>query len=476
MLLQGYLFSVIYAVICLALGLILYKLGVPKKITRKLVHILVGFEWVILYHFMGAGWHFLAVCLGFTAILAISHRKNLMPMISSDGDNSPGTVYYGIAMSVMALICVFLPDMILPFGIGVFCTSLGDGLAGLFGQLMSFPKNVKIYGNKTIYGTLVNFVVCVIAAGVFNATFQLGMQIAHILLIALFATQLELVTGKGLDNISITLGVSFLTYFFVNYTGAYNYILPIMLTPLIIVFAHKKKALTKDGIVAALLVDIVISITLGNLGFLLLLVFFFGGLITDKIKKSKKKAGQNTKKRSECRNSVQVLANSAAATVCAVLYFATSEKAFLVAFVASFAEALADTSASGIGALSSKAFDPFRMKKCPVGLSGGMSWIGTFASLVGAALISLISLPFGVITLTEALIACLGGFLGGVFDSFLGSVLQVKYKCSVCGAVVEKKEHCGKQTEKYSGLSFVTNNFVNFLGTIFAAIITCFIL
>ncbi|MBR4836031.1 MAG: hypothetical protein IKU99_03365, partial [Clostridia bacterium] len=127
MIFKGYLFAAFYGIFCLALAALLYKLGVEKKITRKVVHILVGFEWVILNHFMGPSVHVLVVCVLFTLLLVLTHRKNLLPMISSDGDNAPGTVYYGIAMTIMATITLFVPKMIVPFGIGVFCTSLGDG-------------------------------------------------------------------------------------------------------------------------------------------------------------------------------------------------------------------------------------------------------------------------------------------------------------------------------------------------------------
>ena len=140
---EGYLLSVIYAIICLCLGFVLYKIGVPKKITRKLVHILVGFEWIILYAYMGPSIHFLAVCLAFLIVLIVAYRKKFLPMIASDGDNSPGTVYYAVAMSIMAAICLFVQDMILPFGIGVLCTSLGDGFAGLAGQCIN-STNVPI--------------------------------------------------------------------------------------------------------------------------------------------------------------------------------------------------------------------------------------------------------------------------------------------------------------------------------------------
>lgn len=473
MIFKGYLFSIVYAVLALALGLALYKLRCPKKVTRKIVHILIGFEWVILYRFFGGGIHFLFVCLLFLGILLISYRKRLLPMIESDSDNSPGTVYYALAMSIMALITVFVPDMILPFGIGVFCTSLGDGFAGLLGQLMNTPSNVKIYGNKTIYGTLCNAIVCFIVAGVMNAKFDMGMADWHIVAIALFTTLLELFATKGLDNITVTLGASFLSYFFIHFDRAENYIIPIILTPIMIAFASKKHALTSGGIIAALIVDIIISISLGNFGFVILLSFFALGLITDKIKKRHKCKGRKAKNcgKSNPRDHRQVLANSLVAAVCSILFLLTSNRVFVVSFVAAFAEALADTAASGIGSLSHKAYDPFRMRPCRAGLSGGMSLIGTMSSIVGAAVISLIAYAFGMLSIIESVIVILAGFLGGIFDSLLGSLIQVKYRCTVCDEITEKAMHCNTSTVKHSGIRFVDNNFVNFMSTVFASVL-----
>lgn len=479
MILQGYLFSLLYAILCLGIGFGLYKLRVDKKITRKVVHILVGAEWLILYHFFGGGIHFLAVCLLFLALLFVAHRFKLMPMISSDGDNSPGTVYYALAMSIMALVTLFLPDMIIPFGIGVFCTSLGDGFAGLMGQIMNTPKNHKIYGKKTIYGTLFNFILCFITAGVFNRAFSLGMQVWHILAIALLATELELFTGRGLDNVTVTLGASLLSYFFVHFEGAGNYVIPILLTPAIIAFAYKKRALTVSGIIAAVVLDLAITISLGNLGFLILLIFFAGGIMVDKIKKQYKKSKQNDKtvieKRGDCRDHVQVLANGSVAAVCSVLYLITGKEVFVIAFVASLAEALADTAASGIGILHGRAFDLFRMRLCEPGVSGGMSVLGTVSSAIAALLISAISLLFDGIGIITALLIAISAILGATFDSLLGSLVQVKYRCRKCLQIVEREEHCGQATEKHSGIRFVNNDVVNLLGTLFSAILAAII-
>ena len=478
MILKGYLFGVLYALICLALAFVLYKLGVEKKITRKIVHILVGFEWVILYHFFGVSLHFLAVCLLFLIVLTISHRKNFMPMISSDEDNSPGTVYYAVAMSVMALVTLFVPDMIIPFGIGVFCTSLGDGFAGLMGYLHDPARNsfnIKIYGEKTLFGVLYNFVFSYLVAFCFSEEFSMGLAPWHCLAIAVLSVELELVTGRGFDNISITIGTSFLAYFFVNYQGAINYIVPILLTPAIIAFAYKKKALTVSGIIAALIVDILISISLGNFGFCILLSFFAGGIIVDKIKKSHKKQGQRKRtsieKRGECRDHVQVLANSFVALICAILYLLTNEKIFVIAFVAALAEAFADTAASGIGVLSGKAYDLFRLRPCEAGLSGGMSLLGTVASALAALLIAALALAFGEITLIDSLIIFLSAVIGAIFDSFLGSIFQIKYKCTVCNAIVEREEHCNKPSVKHSGVAFINNDTVNLFGTFFSAVL-----
>ena len=99
----GYVSAVVYGLLCIALGVFLYKLGVPKKYTRKTVHILVGFEWAILYHFFGATIHTLIVCLAFTALLIVSYFAKAFPAMSSDSDNAPGTVYYGVSMSIMAV-------------------------------------------------------------------------------------------------------------------------------------------------------------------------------------------------------------------------------------------------------------------------------------------------------------------------------------------------------------------------------------
>lgn len=473
MILKGYIFSILYAFLCLGLALVAYKLGMPKKYSRKLVHILVGVEWIILSHYMGATYHFLVVCVFFLLVLLLSYLKNLMPMISSESDNAPGTVYYAVAMSIMATLTMFIPEMLIPFGIGVFCTSVGDGFAGVAGQLIK-KHNPKVYGKKTLFGTLTNFATSFVTALIFKFVFELKLNVWQCMAIGILSAGLEIITVFGLDNIVITVGTALLSYAFIYYPIINQFVIPIILTPFVIALVTEKKVLTRIGLATAILLDVVISVILGNFGFVLLASFLFGSVIIDKFKKRAKRV-DNVSQKGDCRDAIQVISNGIIPMMMAIMFAITQSGAFIVAYVAALAEAFADTTASGVGMYSKNVFDIFKMKRTKHGLSGGMSVIGTFASFVGAFLISLIALLFGVIDWVILLIATLSAFLGSVFDSFLGSLFQVKYKCEKCGEITEKTKHCGDSTQKISGFYFFDNDTVNLLSGLFSATLAAFL-
>lgn len=467
MILKGYIFSICYALLCLLLSLVLYKCGLPKKYTRKAVHILVGFEWVILRYYHGAGIHFLLVCLFFLILLSVSYKMQLMPMISSEGDNSPGTVYYAVAMSGVAIVMCFVPELMLPFGMGIFCTSIGDGFAGVVGQLIK-KHNPKIYKNKTLFGTLANFALSFACVFAVDVIFNAHLGVWYCLAIAVLSSELELICGKGLDNIGITWGVTAFAYLLMyTYYGIY-YICPILITPIIIIFAIKKRALSKDGIALAIVLDIIVSVAFENFGFVMLAAFLLLSVLVDKIKK-RKKGIDGVEAKGDCRDGMQVIANGFAAAVCSMLFVITDSPVFIVGFIAAIAEAFADTVASGLGVFSSHTFDVFRFKRVEKGLSGGMSIVGTLSSLLAAFAISSLALAFGVVGPVGFVIGASLGFLGNVFDSLLGSLVQVKYRCKLCGKLTEAKEHCGIPSIYQSGVRFFDNDTVNLVSGIFAA-------
>ena len=470
MIATGYFLSIGYGVLCLLAAFLLSHAGVKKEITRKLVHIFIGFEWVILHAFHGATYHFLLVCLAFLALLLVSYKKKLLKMISSDGDNAPGTVYYAVSMSLMALASLIDQRFILSFGLAVFVTSLGDGFAGLIGGLVK-KHNPTVYKQKTLVGALANFVLSTATALAFMTIFEdMGLTPIHCLVIGALSVGIELISGFGLDNITLPLSVAAFSYLStVFYTETAKYFLPIALTPLIISFVIERKNLTRGGTIAAIFLDIAVSISLGNLGFLLLLTFLVLGILTDKLKR---KNTESKEEKSSHRDASQVLTNGLVPIVCAAMYFAIGERAFLLAFVAALAEALGDTAASSLGSYSRNTFDLFKFRKCEQGISGGVSLIGTLSAVIFSAVIPFIALAFSLISLTEMLSVTAIAILGVFFDSFLGSLLQAKYRCTVCNSLTEKREHCGTPTELVSGIRFINNDTVNALATLFAAILT----
>ena len=468
MILWGYILAALYGGICLLSAHVAFKLGVPKIYTRKLVHILISFEWIILYHFVGATYHLLVVCLAFTALLIVSYFMRLLPMISSDGDNSPGTVYYGISMSVMALFTLIDRSFVIPFGIAVFCTSFGDGLAGVFGQ-MAKKHNPKIYKEKTLVGFLVNFAVSTLVVFAFVWSFELSLEVWQAFAIGLFAASVELISEKGIDNILLPLGVLALSVFFIRHPMSYNYIIPILVTPFMVMLVSARRALTPAAIVAALILDVAVTVAFGNVGFVLMMVFLGGSLVIDKFKKKYRSQIVKEEKNGIGRNVTQVIANGGIPLALAIVYVFRPSPIVFAAYCAAVAEAFADTAASGIGVFSKSAFDPFRMRKCAPGISGGMSWLGTAASALGALFVAAVALAFGAANIKIFAIISISAFLGAVFDSALGSLLQVKYRCEVCDAITEKEEHCGQAATKHSGISFIDNDVVNCLGSAFAA-------
>lgn len=473
MIFLGYIFSLLYGALCILVGSMLHRLCVPSKLSRKAVHILIGAEWLILDRFMGVSVHFLVVCLIFTAALIAEYKLKLLPAMSSSGDNAPGTVWYGVAMTTLAAAQLFLPALRYPFGIAVFCTSVGDGLAAVVGQNIR-KYNSRLFGDKTLLGTLTVFIASFVTTLVFSHAAKFGYTPLDCLVLAALAASVELICKRGVDNIALPLSVAMGAYILAAYPPVKDYALTAALLPLIIAVVRHKRELTPWGIACASVLAVASTIAIGNLGFVLLLLYFCGAILSDKVKKTNKKAGQNHQialQRKAHRTVIQVAANGAAAFLCAITYAVTKSPAFAIGFVTSLAQSLSDTASSGIGALSSNTYDIFRRKPCEAGVSGGMSYLGTAVSLVFPLGFACIAALFGAIPTLHIITVTASAFLGTLLDSLLGSLVQGRYLCAECGAATERRTCCGKPTKLLRGSRLITNNSVNFISNLFATLL-----
>jgi len=184
------------------------------EVSRKIIHISVAFAWIPMYFCFGFTWHLLVPPLAFVVLNYISYKKDLFAAMerSDESKKSLGTVYYAFSMAVMAGFTLWKPEFRIPYGTGLFCMAFGDGLAPVFGSMKK--GNRALFGGRTLYGSCSVFVICLLVISGMAAIFALPLAFGEMLFTALAATALELVGLRGFDNITLPLGVFFLTFLF----------------------------------------------------------------------------------------------------------------------------------------------------------------------------------------------------------------------------------------------------------------------
>jgi uncharacterized protein (TIGR00297 family) len=241
--------------------------------------------------------------------------------------------------------------------------------------------------------------------------------------------------------------------------------------------AYRAHSLDRSGALAAILVGTVIFGIGGWQWAVLLLTFFITSSALSRAFK-KRKAGLNEKfSKGSQRDAGQVFGNGGLATLFAGLhYFFPSEPWVWVAFAASLAAVNADTWATELGVLNPH---PPRLisnfKVVEKGTSGGISLVGTIASLAGSALVGILAgflAPDGA-SVKIALIVTLAGLLGSLFDSFLGATIQAIYHCPRCDKETERHplHLCGTPTSLKRGFPWLDNDIVNLGCAVFAVIV-----
>ena len=211
----GYILTFGWVFLVLALTLALKrKRDLSDEASRKIVHVCVAFAWAPMALCFGTSWHLAVPTAAFIVLNAISYRRDLFSAMerSDESKKSLGTVYYAVSMTVMAVWTVLMPELLPCYGAGLFCMALGDGLAPIVGGIEK--GNVRLFGGRTLYGSLTVFVVSFAVLAFFNYVFAMALGVWEMLVTALAAVALELVGVKGYDNLTLPLGVFLLTFFF----------------------------------------------------------------------------------------------------------------------------------------------------------------------------------------------------------------------------------------------------------------------
>ncbi len=243
-------------------------------------------------------------------------------------------------------------------------------------------------------------------------------------------------------------------------------LLGFLLALLIAFLAYKARSLNKSGAVAAAFTGTIIF-GIGGLAWAILLLTFFitSSALSRAFKKRKAKLEEKFSKGHE-RDAGQVFGNGGIATFFAALhYFYPNEPWVWVGFAASLAAVNADTWATELGVLNP---NPPRMitnlfKTVEKGTSGGISLVGTLASLAGSALIAFLA-SFLTDNWSLLPLITVSGLAGSLFDSLIGGTVQAMYYCPTDKKETEKHplHTCGAETVHLRGWTWLDNDWVNF--------------
>lgn len=220
-----------------------------------------------------------------------------------------------------------------------------------------------------------------------------------------------------------------------------------------------------------------------------LLAFFISSSILSRLG-SKRKAVLNARyDKSSNRDAGQVLANGGVAAALAIVFvFTPFTRDTMLLYLAALAAVNADTWATEIGGLArSRPILVSTLRRVDPGTSGAVSLYGLLASLLGAFFIAgsgWLAWPANAVALLwridtpEVIAVTWAGFVAAYADSLIGATVQVQYRCSRCGALTERRSHCGVPGKQARGVKWVTNDVVNFTtslcGVLFAWVLLRF--
>ena len=474
-------FGFVFLVLGIATLIAKFTKGASEN-SRKFVHIVVG-HWVFILLMFNQLWAAVLVPFSFIIVNYLSTRFKIFKAMERN-DNSYGTVYYAISLTFLVGLGFYLKWLALPF-IGVLTMAYGDGFAAIVGKKWGTYKPFSFAPDKSLAGSLTvtffSFIITALCLYFFQGQGSLVTQSIWIILLialltAIFSTFIELTGHQGCDNLTLPIGSGLFAVLLFQFGSLPLYLFMLGATAILLV-AYFLKAITIDGIVAALLIAITLYALLDFLVGIALIAFFLLGSVVSKIKNKRKIEAEGLQEKGGPRTWKQVIANSLPAAIFAWLYLILNQvfpgqyDFILLLALAVFTAATADTISSEIGMLSKEtSFHILTFKKYPRGISGGVTFTGLIAGIIGSFLVATIVFINPLYGVTEYLVVAILGVLGTLVDSILGALFQRKYINNE-GMIVEASETI---TKPYRGFKFVTNNVVN-LVTLFVVSISGFI-
>lgn len=203
--------SFVYIYVAILLVLTEKVLKRYPTISRKILHIMVGNIVFILPLFQTReGMAFVAAAPFIVLTFLISPYSPIKSLSKvSQAGHGLGLVYYAISWTILAYLFF---DRLWIVGVGILAMSYGDGFASILGARFGKHTYQVFHDKKSIEGSAIMFLTT-LPLLVINFLFYLRPLTVYIItvliLVSLFATVVEALTPKGLDNLTVPLLASF---------------------------------------------------------------------------------------------------------------------------------------------------------------------------------------------------------------------------------------------------------------------------
>ena len=230
--------------------------------------------------------------------------------------------------------------------------------------------------------------------------------------------------------------------------------------------ACRLQSLSRGGAYAATVLGTIVFGLGGWQWAVLLLAFFMTSSALTRMFQGAKGGAEEKYAKGGRRDAMQVLSNGGVAGAFVVLHAIFPAAAWpWIGFAGALAAVNADTWATELGVLNPgrpRLITALR-RSVEKGTSGAVSWVGTLASLLAAALIGGLA-AWRIAEPGNLLMAvALAGLIGSLVDSLLGATVQALYFCPLDKKETEKHplHACGTPTVQIRGWSWLNNDLVN---------------
>jgi uncharacterized protein (TIGR00297 family) len=219
---------------------------------------------------------------------------------------------------------------------------------------------------------------------------------------------------------------------------------------LAIAFVAPKKLLTPVGYLHAGFLGVLLWVTLGWRGYLIVMFYFLVGSGLTYVGMAQKEAEGIAEARSGAREPGNLWSSALTGAICAVATLfadAPLRELLLIGFVASFSTKLSDTTATEIGkAYGKRTFLITTLKPVPRGTEGAISLEGTIAGIAASIAIALLGWGIGTIDLIGVVWCVVAAFVATAIESLIGATIEAK-------------------------VAWLTHDVVNFINTAIGAIV-----